>query len=189
MEDPECKLVGPFKTKPPEPWHSKRARHNAKPVPLSSSLRGSGYLCKLKNSQSNGELWPPREIFISIKTNYHLLTYIKLYCHLSILCLSAWSFIVFLLRMLCVSFTKNLRSILVGTKIWHKPEPILVLEKVSKTLKQKTLTNSKIFHVLEVLSFKEYEKGNAIQTWVGKKYFVSGANYLMKGASLIILNR
>ena len=178
MEDPECELVGPFRTKPPEPWHSKRARHNAKPVPLSSSLRGSAYLCKLKNSQNNGEIWPPREIFISIKTNYHLLAYIKLYCHLSILRLSTWSFIVFLLRMLCVSLTK----------IWHKLEPILVLEKVSKTLKQKTLTNSKIFHVLEVLSFKEYEKGKAIQTWVGKKYFVSGANYLTKGASLIILN-
>ena len=43
-------------------------------------------------------------------------------------------------------------------------EPILLIEKLSKTLKQKTLTNSKIFHVLEVLSFKEYEKGKAKQT-------------------------
>ena len=131
-----------------------------------------------KTARTVESFWQPREIFLSIKTNYHLLTYIKLYCHLSILRLSTWSFIVFLLRMLCVSLTK----------IWHKLEPILVLEKVSKTLKQKTLTNSKIFHVLEVLSFKEYEKGKAIQTWVGKKYFVSGANYLTKGASLIILN-
>ena len=57
--------------------------------------------------------------------------------------------------------------------MWHKPDfwrillkhkPILLLVKLSKTLRQKTLTNSKIFYVLEVLSFKEYEKGKAIQT-------------------------
>ena len=40
---------------------------------------------------------------------------------------------------------------------------ILLLEKLSKTLKQKTLTNSKIVHVLEVQSFKQYEKDKAIQ--------------------------
>ena len=156
---------------PQEPWHPKRARHNAKPVPLSSSLQGSVHLCKLKNSQNSGGLQPPREIYLSIKTNYHLLTYIKLYSHLSTLCLSAWSFVIFLFWMLCVSVTKNQQSITVGIKIWHKPdfgtnEPILLLEKLSKTLKQKTLTNSKIFHVLEVLSFKEYEKSKAIQIWV-----------------------
>ena len=38
------------------------------------------------------------------------------------------------------------------------------------------------------LSFKEYEKGKAIETWVGKIYFVSGTNYLTKEANLIILN-
>ena len=132
-----------------------------------------------------------------MKRNYHLLTYIKLYCHLSTLCLSVWSFVVFLFWMLCVSVTKNLWSITVGIKIWHKPDfwhillkhkPILLLVKLSKTLRQKTLTNSKIFSVLEVLSFKEYIKGKAIQTWVGKICFVSGADYLPKGANLIILN-
>ena len=94
-----------------------------------------------------------------------------------------------------VFVTKNLRSITVGIKIWHKPDfwhillkhkPILLLEKLSKTLRQKTLTNSKISHVLEVLSFKEYDKVKAIQTWVGKICFVSGANYLTKGANVII---
>ena len=132
-----------------------------------------------------------------MKRNYHLLTYIKLYCHLSTLCLSVWSFVVFLFWMLCVSVTKNLWSITVGIKIWHKPDfwrillkhkPILLLVKLSKTLRQKTLTNSKIFSVLEVLSFKEYIKGKAIQTWVGKICFVSGADYLTKGANFIILN-
>ena len=132
-----------------------------------------------------------------MKRNYHLLTYIKLYCHLSTLCLSVWSFVVFLFWMLCVSVTKNLWSITVGIKIWHKPDfwrillkhkPILLLVKLSKTLRQKTLTNSKIFSVLEVLSFKEYDKGKAIQTWVGKICFVLGADYLTKGANLIILN-
>ena len=39
-----------------------------------------------------------------------------------------------------------------------------------------------------MLSFKEYEKGKAIQTWVRKIYFVSGADYLTKEANLIILN-
>ena len=132
-----------------------------------------------------------------MKRNYHLLTYIKLYCHLSTLCLSVWSFVVFLFWMFCVSVTKNLWSITVGIKIWHKPDfwrillkhkPILLLVKLSKTLRQKTLTNSKIFSVLEVLSFKEYIKGKAIQIWVGKICFVSGADYLTKGANLIILN-
>ena len=122
LEDPECQLAGPFGAMPQEPWHSKRARHNAVPVLLSSSLWGTVHLCKLKNGQNSGELRPPREIFLSIKTNYHLLTYVKLYCHLSTLCLSAWSFVVFLLWMLCVSVTKNLQSITVGINIWHKPE-------------------------------------------------------------------
>ena len=122
MEDPECKPAGPFGTMPQEPWHPKRASHNAIPVLLSSSLWGNAHLCKLKNSQNSGELRPSREIFLSIKTNYHLLTYVKLYCHLSTLCLSAWSFVVFLFWMLCVSVTKNLRSITVGIKIWYKPD-------------------------------------------------------------------
>ena len=121
LEDPECELVGPFGTMPQEPSHPKSVRHNAKPVPLSSSLQGSANLCKLKNSQNSGELRPPREIFLSIKTNYHLLNYIKLYWHLSTLCLSNSSFLIFLLWMLCVSFTKNLQSITVEIKIWHKP--------------------------------------------------------------------
>ena len=115
-------MAGPFGTMPQEHWHPKRARHNAKPVLLSSSLWGSAHLCKLKNSQNSGEFRPPREIFLSTKTNYHLLTYIKLYCHLSILCLSAWSFVIFLLWMVCVSVTNNLRSITAGIKIWHKPD-------------------------------------------------------------------
>ena len=41
-------------------------------------VRGSAHLCKLKNSQSSGELRPPREILPSIKTNYHVLTYLQL---------------------------------------------------------------------------------------------------------------
>ena len=197
MEDPKCELAGPFGTIPQELWHPRRVRHNAKPVPLSSSLWEYAHLYKLKISQNSGELPPLREIFLSIKRNYDLLTYIKLYCHLSTLCLSVWSFVVFLFWTLCISVTKNLRSITVGIKIWHKPDfwlklikhkPILLLEKLSKTLRQKTLTNSKIFHVLEVLSFKEYDKGKAIQTWVGKICFVLGADYLTKGANLIILN-
>ena len=36
--------------------------------------------------------------------------------------LTAWSFVVFLLWMLCVAVTKNLRSITVGIKICHKPD-------------------------------------------------------------------
>ena len=147
------------------PW-PKRASHNAIPVLLSFSPWGNAHLCKLKNSQNSGELRPPRGIFLFIKTNYHLLTYVKLYCHLSTLCLSAWSFVIFLLWMLCVSVTKNLRSITVGINIWHKPEFWCqwTHSTFRKILKQKTLTNSKSFHVLEVLSFKEHEKGKAIQT-------------------------
>ena len=122
LEDPECELADPFGAMPKEIWHPKWARHNTMPVLLSSSLWGTVHFCKLKNSQNSGELWPPREIFLSIKTNYHLLTYVKLHCHLSTSCLSAWSFVVFLLWMLYVSVTKNLQSITVGIKIWHKPD-------------------------------------------------------------------
>ena len=118
LEDPECELAGPFGTMPQKPWHPKRARDNAKPVPLSSHYREVRTSARWKS----GVLWPPREIFLSLKANYHFLTYIKLYCHLSTLCLSAWSFVVFLLWMLCVSVTKNLRFITVGIKIWHKPD-------------------------------------------------------------------
>ena len=122
LEDPEWELAGPFETMSQEPWHPKRVRHNAKPVLLSYWLWRRAHLCKLKNTQNSGELLLPREIFLSIKTNYHLLTYIKLYCHLSTLCLGAWRFVVFLLWMLCVSVTKNLCTITVGIKIWHKPD-------------------------------------------------------------------
>ena len=38
------------------------------------------------------------------------------------------------------------------------------------------------------MSFKKYEKGKAIQTWVQKIYFVSGTDYLTKGVNLIILS-
>ena len=179
---------------PQDPWHPKKARYNAKPVPLFSSLRRSAPLCKLKNSHNSGELRPLKEIFLSIKVDYLLLTYIKLYCHLSTLRLSAWSFFVFYFE--CYAF--QLLKIYAPSQWGYKyginlafgtNKPILLLGKLSKTLKQKTLTNSKIFHIFEVLSFKEYEKGKAIQTWVGKIYFVSGADYLTKGANLIILNR
>ena len=47
---------GPFGTIPQKPWHPKRVRNSVKPVLLSSSLRGSVHLCKLKNSQNSGEL-------------------------------------------------------------------------------------------------------------------------------------
>ena len=32
LKDPKCRLVGPFGAMPQEPWHSKRARCNAKPM-------------------------------------------------------------------------------------------------------------------------------------------------------------
>ena len=76
--EPQMRTGGPFGTIPQELWHRKRVRHNAKPVPLSSSLREYAHLYKLKISQNSGELRPPRDIFLSIKRNYHLLTYIKL---------------------------------------------------------------------------------------------------------------
>ena len=78
-EDPEYEPAGPFGTMPQEPWHPNRTRRNTKPVPWSSSHTAKcSHLCKLENSQNSGELRPPREILPSIKTNYHVLTYLQL---------------------------------------------------------------------------------------------------------------
>ena len=53
-EDPEYELEGPFGTMPQEPWHHKRARRNAKPVPWSSSHTGK---CALLQAEKQPEQW------------------------------------------------------------------------------------------------------------------------------------
>ena len=67
LMDPKYELAGPFGTMLQVPCHSKRATRNAKLAE------------KLKNSQNSGELQPPREKLPSIKTNYHVLTYLQLH--------------------------------------------------------------------------------------------------------------
>ena len=53
-EDPKCKLVGPLGRMPQEPWHPKRARRNAKPVPWSSLHTGK---CALLPAEKQPEQW------------------------------------------------------------------------------------------------------------------------------------
>ena len=61
----------PFGTKPQEPWQPKRARCDAKPVPLSSSTAGKCAPLQSEDSQNKGELWGHKEIFLSLQRNYY----------------------------------------------------------------------------------------------------------------------
>ena len=53
-EDPKYELEGSFGTMPQEPWHPKRANHNAKPVPWSSSHT---WKCALLQAEKQPEQW------------------------------------------------------------------------------------------------------------------------------------
>ena len=65
-EDSECELVGPFRTMPQEPWHPKRNKCNAKPVPWSSSHIGK---CTPLQAEKQPEQW--RALTTEINTSLH----------------------------------------------------------------------------------------------------------------------
>ena len=60
-EDPENELVDPFVTMSQEPWHPKRARRNAKPVPWSSSHTGK---CAPLQAEKQPEQWREKKKII-----------------------------------------------------------------------------------------------------------------------------